>query len=144
MENRRYSLEQKIEALEHQMYQCGYCGQDLWRHSLAICEAHHILMHSHGGATTSENLIILCPACHELHDNLALCGVYYGGYEETDIDDTQIRDRQLFDSTRSIRVRNCENEIIMGKIYDFKEEKLKDKLRKHNPQLLSQEFKHGK
>lgn len=140
MENRKFSIDQKITSLERQEYMCGYCGQDLWRHDLSICEAHHIVPYSMQGASTSENLIVLCPNCHTLHDNLAICGVFYGGYEHPDIDDSQIRNRQGFESTKEFCKINSRNEKILNHIMDYEEENVGGRVMKRHGTLYSKEF----
>lgn len=140
MENRKYSAEQKITALEYQEYMCGFCGQDLWRHNLSICEAHHIVPWSLGGATTQENLIVLCPTCHTLHDNLAMCGVFYAGYEHNDMDDTQLRNKAMFESSTTICKINGKNEKILNQILDYEENVVSCKIKKREGTLYSKEF----
>jgi len=142
LENRKFSPEQKIEALERAEYMCGGCGQNLWRQHLPVCEAHHIVPFSLGGATTQENLIVLCPNCHVYHDNLAICGVFYGGYEHSDIDKSQLRNRQLFENTKQQCEKNRETEGILKHIYSYEEEKLKKpkKPNKKESLLYSKEY----
>lgn len=140
MENRKFSAEQKITSLERQEYMCGYCGQDLYRHSLSICEAHHIVPWSIGGASSQENLVVLCPSCHTLHDNLAICGVFYGGYDHKDMDDSQLRNKAMFENSVKFCEKNSKNENIMYQIYSYNETKVNSKPKKREGTLYSKEF----
>lgn len=92
IERRFFSQDEKRIALERQEYMCGECGADLWREPIGANQGHHILPYGMGGETTIDNLIVLCPTCHKYHDELALCGVMYGGYGITDMEEEQIRD----------------------------------------------------
>lgn len=141
MENRSFSYEDKIQALENQSYQCGGCGGDLWRVALSQCESHHIVPFSYGGNTEPENLVILCPRCHTHHDNLALCGEYYGGYTREDIDDSQIRDQELWKRSERQELKMQGNEKIAGRIFQYVEiEAVKPKRKHKNELIFSHEY----
>lgn len=120
MEKRLYSHEDKRIALERQEYMCGGCGMDLWQHPLGFCQGHHILPYSMGGNTEIDNLIVLCPNCHVVHDNMAICGQMWGGYDIEDMQEEQMRDEYKFlQSIPKVR-KNAENEDIRRTINKFK------------------------
>ena len=141
MENRSFSYEDKIQALENQDYMCGGCGGDLWRVALSQCESHHIVPFSYGGNTEPENLVVLCPRCHTHHDDLALCGEYYGGYGREDMDESQIRDEGLWNKSKREELKYASNPKLSGRIFKYKEVEVVKPKRKHKKELLfSREF----
>lgn len=113
MEGKRYfSHEEKQFAIDRQEGMCGGCGKDISRDHLGANHGHHILPYSLAGETVIENLVVLCPTCHTYHDNLAICGEMYGGYDITDMEEEQMRDPYLYlQSIPKVR-KNAENEKI--------------------------------
>jgi hypothetical protein len=114
MEKRLFSHEDKRIALERQEYMCGGgCGTSLWREPMGKGEGHHIVPFSMGGSTQIENLIVLCHKCHTYHDNQAICGNFYGGYQMSDMDESQIRDQELFERSAPKIEKNRVNPDII-------------------------------
>ena len=119
MEKRFYSHEDKRIALDRQEYMCGGCGQDLSSHPMGYCQGHHMLPYGMGGDTSIENLMILCPNCHVVHDNMAICGTMYGGYDITEMESEQIRDQELFERSIPKSRKNAKNPVIQKTIFRY-------------------------
>ncbi|MDM1555795.1 MULTISPECIES: HNH endonuclease [Chryseobacterium] len=52
-----------VQVKERHFFECAWCG-------IKITERHHIFEFSKGGGHTTENLILLCPNCHDqVHNN---------------------------------------------------------------------------
>jgi len=121
MENKRFfTPDEKEFALARQEFVCGgECGDDLWQEPLGYCQGHHILPFAMSGATVIENLVILCPNCHIVHDNMAVCGQMYGGYDIKDMQPEQIRDQELFERSVLKARENAKNPKIQKTIFKY-------------------------
>lgn len=121
MENKRFfTSEEKEIALKRQEFMCGSCGEDLWRLPLGYGQGHHILPYSMGGETSIDNEVVLCPNCHVIHDNMAICGQLWGGYDIADMEDEQIRDMAKFEWAIEQSRINAQNPKIQKTIRRFK------------------------
>jgi hypothetical protein len=121
MEKRRFTPQEKREALENQDYLCGGgCGTDLWHESIGKGQGHHIVPWSLGGDTSMENLIVLCTKCHLYHDTLAMCGVIYGGYDISEADESQIRDTSKFEKGTFLTSKNRRNPDIRKTLFKYR------------------------
>jgi len=130
VEKRLYTHEDKDIALVRQEYMCGGCGYDLWREPYGYTQGHHILPYGMGGATNIDNLVVLCPNCHVLHDNMAVCGTVYGGYDITEIQEEQIRDQEKYNGSIDMSRINANNPKIRKTIIKFRH-----KIWKENQQM---------
>ncbi len=62
---RAFTQQQKTEKLNDQQGKCAGCDKDLGK---SEGDGHHVDRHADGGATTKENLAVVCEDCHkELH-----------------------------------------------------------------------------
>jgi 5-methylcytosine-specific restriction endonuclease McrA len=62
---RLFSRGEVKEGLEQQGGKCMQCGDEL---ELPDAKGHHVERHANGGATTPDNLAVLCAECHfEVH-----------------------------------------------------------------------------
>lgn len=99
---------------------------DLWEEPLGMGQAHHILPYSMGGATSIDNEVVLCPNCHVYYDNLAMCGVMYGGYDIHDMEPSQVRNDHLRNESIHKAKINKNNPSIARVIFTQREIKKKN------------------
>jgi len=121
MEKRFYTPEEKEIGLVRQEFMCGECGADLWQEVLGYCQAHHILPYGMGGETSIANLVILCPNCHVVHDNMAVCGTMYGGIDITEMEPEQIRDQGIYEKSIGLSRINAGNPKIQKTIFNYRQ-----------------------
>ena len=77
--------ELRYSILERDGFHCRFCDRG-GKQSDYILEVHHIIWRVHGGNDKPENLLTVCPYCHDL--------IHYGVYTGRPLTFTELKARQ--------------------------------------------------
>ncbi len=77
--------ELRYYILERDNFRCRFCNKG-GKTSDVILEVHHVIWKYHGGSDRPDNLITVCPYCHDL--------IHYGRFTGRPLTFSELKDRQ--------------------------------------------------